>query len=58
MNLRQRMLCLFGVHKRSRSAAVDMGATMRSRCRGCGTPMIKTYTGWHTLAERRSSPKV
>ncbi|MGK6321094.1 hypothetical protein [Sphingomonas sp. DT-204] len=46
MHLFQRFLCLFGVHRRSRGAAVHYPDALRSICRGCHAPMIKDQHGW------------
>ena len=42
----QRVLCLFGFHRRSRGSARHYPDAMRSVCRGCHTPMIRDGQGW------------
>jgi hypothetical protein len=46
MHVMQRILCLFGYHRRSRGAARHYPDVVRSVCRGCGTPMIRDVDGW------------
>jgi hypothetical protein len=47
MNLLQLPRCLFGLHHRDRRRARHDGVAVRSRCTGCGKPMIKGRHGWH-----------
>jgi hypothetical protein len=46
MHLIQLFYCAFGKHVRSRGHAHQDGAVFRSRCRGCGKPMVRTASGW------------
>lgn len=46
MYLIQRVRCLFGAHRRSRSKAWYDGGTPRSRCAGCGARMTKKMGRW------------
>ncbi len=46
MNLIQMLNCMRGKHLRSRGHAKYDGAVFRSRCRGCGKPMVRTAGGW------------
>lgn len=46
MNLIQFFQCLRGKHLRSRGQARDDGQAIRSKCVGCGKPMIRTLDGW------------
>lgn len=55
MDIRQRVICVFGFHKRSRGSATDDGRVLRSRCRGCGVAMVKTLGGWQVDPEARAT---
>jgi len=46
MNLIQLFQCVRGKHLRSRGHAREDGGTFRSKCVGCGKPMIRTLDGW------------
>jgi hypothetical protein len=41
-----RILCLFGLHKRSRGAANTDSPVITSVCKRCGAPMKKVYGRW------------
>ena len=45
-NLWQMLMCRFGRHRRSRSQAHDDGIHLRSVCRHCGIPMMRTNRTW------------
>jgi hypothetical protein len=42
----QRLLCLAGIHRRSRGAARHYPDATRSVCRGCHVRMIRVADGW------------
>jgi hypothetical protein len=42
----RRILCLFGLHKRSRGAASSQGPAITSICKYCGAPMTKVRGRW------------
>lgn len=46
MNVLQLLGCMRGKHLRSRRRAQSDGHYFRSRCVGCGRPMIRIYGGW------------
>ena len=46
MGLIQSFNCMRGKHERSRGHARQDGNVFRSRCRGCGKPMLRTMSGW------------
>ncbi|RYY22914.1 MAG: hypothetical protein EOP62_21910 [Sphingomonadales bacterium] len=46
MKLIQLFNCMRGKHHRSRGSAHDDGSVMRSKCRGCGKPMVRHMGGW------------
>ena len=46
MNLLQLPRCLFGAHQRDKRLARHDGPVVRSRCTGCGKPMVKDGHGW------------
>jgi hypothetical protein len=46
MKVLQLLGCLRGKHLRSRSLARNDGTHIRSRCAGCGRPMVRTWSGW------------
>jgi hypothetical protein len=42
----RRLLCLFGIHKRSRGGIREVGDTVLSNCKYCGVPMYKLDGKW------------
>lgn len=46
MGLIQMFNCARGKHMRSRGHAHEEGGAFRSRCKGCGKPMLRTIHGW------------
>ena len=46
MRILQLLGCVRGKHLRSRRLAREDGVNMRSRCVGCGIPMIRLAGGW------------
>jgi len=46
VKLIQLFSCARGKHQRSRGHARQDGETFRSKCRGCGKPMVRTAEGW------------
>lgn len=46
VKLMQLLNCVRGRHERSRGHAWQDGDIFRSKCRGCGKPMIRAYGGW------------
>jgi hypothetical protein len=47
MNLLQLPRCILGLHQRDRRHARYDGPVVRSRCTGCGRPMVKDGLDWH-----------
>jgi hypothetical protein len=46
MRILQLFGCVRGKHLRSRRFAWHDGTNYRSWCVGCGTPLIRSYSGW------------
>ncbi len=51
----QRVFCVFGRHAPNRRKAWHDSQNMRSKCLGCGSPMLRDLAGWRPFESSDNS---